>query len=71
MRLHVEARTFTYHEGATTLDAAEVARWQQLSNNERDDYLDGLAHEIVYDGDHAGYTEIESLDWRVEEDENQ
>lgn len=67
MRLHVEARTFLYHEGATTLTANEVTELQRLSGSERDDYLDGLAHEIVYDGDHAGYTEIESLDWRLEE----
>lgn len=72
MKLHIEATTTTWHEGWDLLTDEEVAAYQALgTDDERKAWLEDMAREAVWSDDHSAHTEIASLDWHLEEDDDE
>lgn len=69
MNVHFEAASHSSHDGVITLTDEEADEYRALTSDEaRHEWLKGIVHEVVYDGDHVVLTEIDNEYAYVQDD---
>lgn len=70
MKLHVEANIGTYLDVVDTLPADLVAEYRALTtDSQRQSWLREIALEIARERRDEGDTEIDSIDWYLQDDD--